>query len=147
MVMCCYFSASLCFLYLSIDQSEFFSLFWLVVVKQKNVNLTRCKRKNRIAIYVTSDRKRAFYDPLTERRKFSRPRKIFAERDSERNAFTLPFLSRDLQIFFESWKFSTSGSGSLNAAFSITSDIQHFIFQLKFSSTLLQKIRLFLVYF
>ena len=61
-----------------------------------------------IAIYV----KRAFYNPLTERRKFSRPRKIFAERDSERNAFTLPFLSRDLQIFFESWKISTSGSGS-----------------------------------
>ena len=71
-----------------------------------------------IAIYVTSDRKRAFYDPLTERRKFSSTRKIFADLDSEMER---------VQIFFLCWKISTSGSGSLNAAFSITSDTAFYL--------------------
>ena len=72
-----------------------------------------------IAIYVTSDRKRAFYDPLTQRRKFSSTRKIFADLDSEMER---------VQIFFLCWKISTSGgSGSLNAAFSITSDTAFYL--------------------
>jgi hypothetical protein len=72
-----------------------------------------------IAIYVTSDRKRAFYDPLThQRRKFSSTRKIFADLDSE---------MEHVQIFFLCWKISTSGSGSLNAAFSITSDTAFYL--------------------
>ena len=59
------------------------------------VSLLVARRK--IAIYVTRLRKRAFYNPLTERRKFSTSsrEKYFADRDSEgtmsRNRLTSNF--------------------------------------------------------
>ena len=82
----------------------------------------------RIAIYVTRERKRAFYNPLTERRKFSSSRKCFADRDSEGTRLRFLSESRSAKQFSRAGKYSTSGSGLWNAAFSLSSDIQHFIF-------------------
>ena len=54
-----------------------------------------------IAIYVTRERKRAFYNPLTERRKFSSTRKCFADRDSEGTRLRFLSESRSAKQFRE----------------------------------------------